>query len=136
MHRPPARHPAAAGADEGPRRGVHRRRRLQDQLAGHGNDPARAAATRRRPIYRYDDSDAGIDDGAVFAFVHGTDPEVFLVLESRSDEDAQGQLALHARPDDLLGRQVSAARRRSGACPSVWNKSNPQDLYHVWLHKP
>src|SRR5262249_31619878 len=39
------------------------------------------------PAYRYQDAKQGINDGAVFAFVHGTDPEVFLILEHRTDGD-------------------------------------------------
>lgn len=34
------------------------------------------------PLYRYADPDRGIVDGALWAFVHGTDPEVFVVLEA------------------------------------------------------
>src|SRR5262249_29877195 len=41
------------------------------------------------PVYRYQDALAEIADGAVFAFVHGTDPEVFLVLEHREAKDAK-----------------------------------------------
>ncbi len=37
------------------------------------------------PLYRYQSSDPAVTDGALFAFVCsvGTDPEAFLVLESR-----------------------------------------------------
>src|SRR5262245_26575430 len=35
------------------------------------------------PVYRYQDEASQVVDGAVFAFVHGTDPEAFLVLECR-----------------------------------------------------
>jgi hypothetical protein len=36
-----------------------------------------------QPIFRYSSPEEGITDGAVFAFVQGTDPEVFLQLEAR-----------------------------------------------------
>jgi hypothetical protein len=36
-----------------------------------------------QPIYRYDAASAGVVDGALFVFVQGTDPEVFLLLEAR-----------------------------------------------------
>lgn len=36
-----------------------------------------------QPIYRYDSPKRDIQDGALFAFVEGTDPETFLLLESR-----------------------------------------------------
>ncbi len=34
------------------------------------------------PLYRYTSSDEGIIDGAVFAFVQGTNPEILLVVEA------------------------------------------------------
>jgi len=36
-----------------------------------------------QPIYRYEVPQAGVIDGALFAFVQGTDPDVFLLLEAR-----------------------------------------------------
>ena len=65
----------------------------------------------------------GIIDGAVFAFVHGTDPEVFLVLESRVADKDKAQLALHACADDLLGRQVSSKEKQVWSAPERLNKS-------------
>ena len=34
-----------------------------------------------QPIYKYETADSG---GALFAFVEGTDPEVFLMIEART----------------------------------------------------
>lgn len=39
-----------------------------------------------RPIYRYADAEAGVADGTIIAFVQGTDPEAFLLVEARSNE--------------------------------------------------
>ena len=36
-----------------------------------------------QPIFRYASPQAGIIDGTMFAFVQGTDPEVFLQVEAR-----------------------------------------------------
>src|SRR5262249_9669813 len=38
-----------------------------------------------QPTYRYQAGDPEIIDGALFAFVEGTDPEVFLCLEARQE---------------------------------------------------
>ena len=38
-----------------------------------------------QPLYRYADEQAGILDGALFAFVVSNDPELFLLLEAKSD---------------------------------------------------
>lgn len=36
-----------------------------------------------QPIYRYAAPEAGLIDGAIFSFVQGTDPELFLLIEAR-----------------------------------------------------
>jgi hypothetical protein len=36
-----------------------------------------------QPIYRYEDTKGDLVDGGLFAFVQGTDPEVFLLIEAR-----------------------------------------------------
>jgi hypothetical protein len=40
------------------------------------------------PLYRYEKPPGDVLEGAVFAFVLGTDPELLLVLEARRDEGA------------------------------------------------
>jgi hypothetical protein len=40
-----------------------------------------------QPIYRYASKDAAVLDGGLFTFVEGTDPEVFLLLEARQQQD-------------------------------------------------
>ena len=87
------------------------------------------------PIHRYDDKAAGIADGAVFAFVHGTDPEVFLVLESREDKD--GKSSWHYTLAPMTCWAVNVKHRGV----DVWSvperlKSSATGTYHVWLHKP
>jgi hypothetical protein len=41
-----------------------------------------------QPIYRYDAPQQKVQDGALFVFVQGTDPEVFLLLEARGPADS------------------------------------------------
>jgi len=40
-----------------------------------------------KPIYRYEDADGGLMDGAVYALVHGTNPEVLLLIEAHATDD-------------------------------------------------
>lgn len=40
-----------------------------------------------QPLYRYRDPGAGIIDGVIFAFCHGTNPEVIMLIELVSDAD-------------------------------------------------
>lgn len=43
------------------------------------------------PLFRYADTDAGVIDGAIFAFATGTNPEVLLVLEAQAVKDGEPQ---------------------------------------------
>jgi hypothetical protein len=48
-----------------------------------------------QPLYRYEGTDGALIDGALFAFVHAGDPEVFLLIEARNVGDtAEWQYAL------------------------------------------
>ncbi len=40
-----------------------------------------------QPLFRYEAGDPEVIDGALFAFVEGTDPDVFLCLEARLVKD-------------------------------------------------
>lgn len=64
-------------------------RRLAERFEAH----ELAGATRgdrlqlrllSRPLHRYSDPEAGLQDGAIFCFAYGTNPEVLLILESKS----------------------------------------------------
>jgi hypothetical protein len=45
-----------------------------------------------QPIYRYESPQNGTIDGGLFAFVQGTDPDLFLLLEAR---ESRGNVAWH-----------------------------------------
>ena len=80
------------------------------------------------PVYRYQDASAGILDAAVFAFVHGTDPEVFLVLENRDKEGWVYGLA----PMTCWGVNVSHKGTEVWSVPERLGKSKITDPYYVW----
>lgn len=61
-------------------------RRFEARLLKEGMESGTLRA-QPKPLYRYDDSETGVIDGAVFALVEATDPEAFLLLEA-SAEDA------------------------------------------------
>ena len=44
-----------------------------------------------KPIYRYEDADGGLVDGAVYALVHGTNPEVLLLIEAHAAADGSAR---------------------------------------------
>ncbi len=88
------------------------------------------------PVYRYADSAAAVADGAVFAFVHGTDPEVFLVLELRSNQAGESSWHYTLAPMTCWAVQVSRGQTPVWSVEERMGKNKPQDLYHVWVHKP
>jgi hypothetical protein len=56
-----------------------------------------------RPLYRYEPKEGPVSDGAVFAFVMGTDPEVLLLLEAvKEGETAKWQYAFARRTSGEL----------------------------------
>ena len=44
-----------------------------------------------KPIYRYEDVGSGIIDGALYALVHGTNPEVLLLVEAHTSKDGSAR---------------------------------------------
>jgi hypothetical protein len=50
-----------------------------------------------RPIYRYDPDPGPVVDGAVFAFVQGTDPESLLLIELVQEGSRQRWVSAFAR---------------------------------------
>jgi hypothetical protein len=85
------------------------------------------------PVYRYADAKLGVNDGAVFAFVHGTDPELFVLLEHRGDGDRAGwyyslvPMTCWAVTAKLDGAECWSVPERQG-------KTTPRDPYHVWVY--
>lgn len=68
-----------------------------------------------QPIYRYESTDPAVIDGALFAFVEGNDPEVFLLIEARSG--AKGPTWHYA-----LARMNSIEFHASRKGQEVWSK--------------
>jgi hypothetical protein len=58
-----------------------------------------------QPVFRYASQDPDVIDGAIFAFVHGTDPEALLILEARQANEApHWEFALaRLNNDDIRG---------------------------------
>jgi hypothetical protein len=74
-----------------------------------------------QPIYRYPENHSRCLDGAVFAFVLGTDPEILLMVEAVQ------------KPGDDFTWQVAFCRRTSGELEA---KLNDQIVWHAHAHPP
>jgi hypothetical protein len=87
------------------------------------------------PVYRYRDPKQGINDGVVFAFVHGTDPELFLILEHQGKGDKAGWSYALA-PMTCWAVQAKLGKAEVWSVPERLNKSTARGPYHVWAHRP
>jgi hypothetical protein len=82
-------------------------------VADYGNMKKEDMRLLPKPIYRYMSEKQGVTDGALFAFVRGTDPEAFLMIEARKGQNGvewqytfarfNGHCSLRAERD---GREV------------------------------
>jgi len=82
---------APAPADS-PRGRLTQMRQLSRRFAAHeqlGNEKTECRLLPQ-PIDRYDDQAAGIEDGAVFVFANGTNPEIGLLLECAAENWSYG----------------------------------------------
>jgi hypothetical protein len=85
------------------------------------------------PIARYGKPGGTVEDGALFAFVEGTDPEVFLFVESRKGSDGQewqyglAPMGCWAVKAQHKGREVWNLPRRPTDQPA-----NPLYSYRFW----
>ena len=88
-----------------------------------------------QPLLRYVNPDAGSRDGAVFAFVEATDPEVFLMLEVRPDDahpKGRWQFSLARMTSQPI--EVHLDDRLIWAVPSYYRTPKSQDDPYVESH--
>jgi hypothetical protein len=62
-----------------------------------------------RPIYTYSDEELNVADGALFAMSYGTNPEVLLQVEARSD---QGKLGWHVAFARMSAAEITVTMAR------------------------
>jgi hypothetical protein len=137
--------PLAGGppADQSPVKRLSQMRAIAEQFSAtdefkiHFSDRETTKHTLRllpTPVYRYSDPSLEVADAAVFAFVHGTDPEVFLVLELRTGERSGWLVAFC--PMTCWEVNVMRDGKVVWSSPERLGKSKPNEPYHVWVHKP
>jgi hypothetical protein len=74
-----------------------------------------------KPLYRYSDEAHEIIDGAVFAFVHDTNPEIIVLIEAQGKPDA-------ASWKYLLARHTAAHLHVDLDGKEVWFGDSPKDF--------
>jgi hypothetical protein len=87
-----------------------------------------------QPIYRYESHDP---DGALFAFVEGTDPEVFLLIEARAGEKGLAWYYALARMNSVEFH-VSRQGREVWSTPVIpWSQArNSREPYALLIFAP
>src|SRR5262245_55717583 len=100
-------------------------------LSERYNDESFELRLLPRPVYRYQDEDNGLIDGALFNFAHGTNPEVLALIECR--KESSGPVWSYGFLP-LAGAGVTAKLKGK----PVWSKeptreSRAQEMYSTWL---
>jgi hypothetical protein len=85
------------------------------------------------PVYRYEMQSLQVLDGAVFPFVLGTDPEVFVVIEAREKGDGSRAWEYQIAPLTCWGLEVKYTDKTVWTMEERFGKSSPRGTYHVLL---
>ena len=136
QRRPLPKAPAPAAR---PAQRLTQAKQLFQRFSAHESSPVDGRIELRQlanPLYRYSNEGAGLIDGAIFAFVNGTNPEVLLVLEAvkgEQDQPAEWRYSLA----QMTGGEVAADLDAQ----EVWNQTEAdppavRDSYvNGWLPK-
>jgi hypothetical protein len=88
-----------------------------------------------KPIYRYASADGGILDGALFAFAHGTDPEVFVLIEAV--ETAKGsEFRIGLAPMTAYAVEVSRNGKAVWSAPYRKPPFDPREPFFIRQYHP
>jgi hypothetical protein len=130
---PGAAKPAGSAAQR-----IRQMREMAGQFRASDNFKAKGWSELRllpTPIARYGGPDTKVVDGAVFAFVIGTDPEVFLFLEARpGDAGAAWHYAL--APMTVYALEVSLRGKAVWGLPDRHPSWDPSKPFYDTMYRP
>jgi hypothetical protein len=87
-----------------------------------------------QPVYRHESAKS---DGALFAFVEGTDPEVFLLIESRAGEKGPAWHFALARMNSVEFHVARRGREVWSTSIIPWSQArNPREPYTLIIFRP
>ena len=119
-------------------------RALAREFTATFGDPPKRTELRplTRPLYRYEVGGARPDliDGALFGFVHTTDPEVLLLIEARPAAPG-GPMAWHYAFARMSGYSLRAERKeqevwRADWAPAATDITSPYHYVADWAETP
>jgi hypothetical protein len=116
-------------------RGLARTFSARIVIPGENPKPLRLLST---PIYRYPDTETerAAVDGAVFAFVQGTDPEVLLMLETVRDERGALQWRYALARMSIVPLEAVHNDQTVWQCDLLSNRGTPLQSYYTIQHIP
>ena len=105
--------------------------KLQDTREDKEKGVARELRMLNQPVFRYNSQNPDLLDGAMFAFVEGTDPEAWLLLEARKKDGKFTWQFAFARMnnDELHGYQKQAEVWKVAKTDAPWQ--NPRELTYA-----
>ena len=83
------------------------------------------------PVHRYEMPSRQVVDGAVFPFVLGTDPEVFVVIEAREREDGSRAWAYLIAPLTCWALEVKYKDKTVWTMEERFGKNSMQGIYQI-----
>ncbi|MEJ7637511.1 MAG: hypothetical protein WKF75_05830 [Singulisphaera sp.] len=84
-----------------------------------------------KALYRYEAADKDVIDGALFCLAHGTDPEVFILLEARRGGDSPEWRYALARFSDLALKARYKDREVWSVPPGDWDRHDGIHAYYI-----
>jgi hypothetical protein len=91
-----------------------------------------------RPLYRYESTAAGVQDGALFALADGTSPQLNLLIESRTNKAGKPEWQYAFAPNNSVEYHAFHKDREVWSLPQLappWpNSKDPLNTYTVFAN--
>jgi hypothetical protein len=127
---------AAAPADSAPVR-LRQMRAMAQEFTGRQTNREGVNREMRllaQPVYRYENTQADLIDGAMFVFVLGTDPEAFLLIEARRNSSGPPEWRFGATRMNSINLRINHRGREVWNAPEVpwarvWDATEPYTFF-------
>jgi hypothetical protein len=88
-----------------------------------------------KPVHRFGQENSDLLDGALFAFAHGTDPEVLVAIEARRS-DGKYEWYYGLAPMTAYAVKISSREREIWSAPFRKNPHQPDEPFLVIEYRP
>jgi len=98
---------------------------VEDSLVGEDE----VLRLMRSPLIRYEDADKGVIDGALFAYVQATDPELLVQVEARKDKD--GERAYYWALSAMTSAEIKASLDEKPVWSKKQSRGGASDVFYM-----